>query len=316
MEPELRRRLTEVFRRGVKRSLPEEEFEVLAREVFRHQFETNPVYRAFCEARGRTPSSVESWRDIPAVPTRAFKALRLVSGDPAAVRLVFRTSGTSRGTSERGEHHVLDPELYREALLPNFVAHLLPDGARLPLLSLIPPPEEVPDSSLSFMIGVVRDALAAPGGGFFLDPSGRLGVEDFTGALRAAEAEGTPVLLVATAFALVHGLDALAERGLRVRLPDGSRLMETGGYKGRSRELSRADLYAAVEEHLGLPPARVVNEYGMTEMLSQFYEPVLPGGCPEGVDARFHVSPPWVRTRVLDPATLDRNVERLDSSYL
>jgi hypothetical protein len=97
----------------------------------------------------------------------------------------------------------------------------------------------------------------------------------------------------------VHWLD---RGGARVRLPDGSRLMETGGFKGRSREVSRDDLYRALTDRLGVPPERIVNEYGMTELLSQFWEPVLR----EGTDRRRrHVGPPWVRTRVLDPVTLE-----------
>ena len=105
--------------------------------------------------------------------------------------------------------------------------------------------------------------------------------------------------MVGTAFAFVHLLDALAADGSRFRLPDGSRVMETGGFKGRSRTVPREELYAAIDGRLGIPPDRIVNEYGMTELLSQFYEPVLTGG------ARLHRPPPWVRTRVLDPATLE-----------
>ena len=90
--------------------------------------------------------------------------------------------------------------------------------------------------------------------------------------------------------------------------------METGGYKGRSKVLLRGELYEALEDAFGIPQTRIVNEYGMTELLSQFYEPVLagapsaahrPGGpTSAGLVERFHVGPPWVRTSVLDPLTL------------
>jgi hypothetical protein len=94
-------------------------------------------------------------------------------------------------------------------------------------------------------------------------------------------------------------LDAFAELGARFACPTGSRIMETGGFKGRSRELSRERLYAALHESLGIEPARIVNQYGMTELGSQFYDSVL-------VDAagpRRKLGPPWTRVRLVDPET-------------
>ena len=109
-----------------------------------------------------------------------------------------------------------------------------------------------------------------------------------------------------TDTAIRSKLDALARDGIRIRLATGSRLMETGGFKGRSREVERRDLYQGVHDRLGIPMEAVVNEYGMTEMLSQFYEPVLSrAGAARAPDARWHVAPPWVRTRILDPITLE-----------
>ena len=113
---------------------------------------------------------------------------------------------------------------------------------------------------------------------------------------------GEPVCILGTAFALVHWLDALREAGTRFRLPAGSRLMDTGGFKGRSREVTREELYGAVEDRLGIPPAWCVNEYGMTEMSSQFYDGVA-GAAPAPAD-RLHAGPPWVRTQATDPETL------------
>lgn len=281
-----------------------ESFETLALEVFRAQCRHNPAYGAFVRGRGLDPGTVDDWRIIPAVPAGAFRDLPLVTGDPGRVRLVFRTSGTTREGGPRGEHRVMDPSLYEASLLPNFRAHLLPDGERLPLISLIPPPEEVPDSSLSWMMGAVSRHLAAPGGGWFVDGSGALDGDGLARTLQDAEVSGQPVLLAGTAFAWVHGMDAMDRRGLRVRLPEGSRLMETGGFKGRSRELPAGELYRALEERLGIPPERMVNEYGMTELLSQFYQPVLQEGGPADPEERRHRPPLWVRTRILDPTTL------------
>jgi hypothetical protein len=118
-------------------------------------------------------------------------------------------------------------------------------------------------------------------------------------ALEAAAKSPAPVALCGTAFAFVHLLDELERRGVRAALPEGSRVMETGGFKGRSRALGRADLHASISTALGVPTAAIVNQYGMCELGSQFYEASLRTGRP----TQTKRVPPWVRTRVLDPAT-------------
>ncbi|GMR13389.1 MAG: coenzyme F390 synthetase [Gemmatimonadota bacterium] len=295
--------LAGVFSKGVDASWPEMAFDDLALRSFAYQFSTNPVYQGFARGRGVSPEAVGSWQDIPAVPASGFKAVRLVSGDPGSVERVFRTSGTTVGT-ERGEHHVLDLELYRASLLPNFSANLVLGDADVRLLSLIPTPAELPDSSLSYMIGCVANHDAFGRAEFFVDAGGRIDHLALRNALARAEASEEPVLLVGTAFALVHWMDAMDDGAWAFRLPAGSRLMETGGFKGRSRTLSRKELYAALTQRLGVPTGMIVNEYGMTELLSQFYEPVIREGSDPGLTERRLVGPPWVRTRVLDPVTL------------
>lgn len=292
---ELAHELVGLFRRGTRESLGDRAFDDLARRVFGYQFAQNEIYQGFCRTRGVTPDTLSHWTRIPAVPTRAFKSFQLVSGSPEDVDVVFRTSGTSRGAGERGEHHVLDLRLYRESLLSSFRDHLLADGARLPLVSLIPSPAEAPDSSLSHMMGVVEEELTAEGGGWFVDPETGLREEALAGTLAELEERERPVLLAGTAFSFVHWLDAMEGEGWRFDLPPGSRIMETGGFKGRSRAVSREELHGGLARALGVEADRIVNEYGMTELLSQFYDS---GGGP-------HRGPPWVRTRVLDPVTLE-----------
>lgn len=295
------------FERGIDATWPD--FDQVAREVFAYQYRTNPPYRAFAESRGRSPDQVERWQDIPAVPASAFKHLALVSGDPSRVERVFRTSGTTlQGPSGRGAHHVLSLGLYEAAALPNLAAHLVPDaagGTRPRLLSLVPDDRELPESSLATMMGFARSRLAG-GSEVLASTDGELDMTRTFAALSAASGDGVPVWVAGTAFAFVHLLDQAGARGWRVELPAGSRLMETGGFKGRSRAVPRPDLYAGLEATLGVPTPRMVNEYGMTELLSQFYEPVLrTAGAPAALDGRHHVGPPWVRTRVLDPETLE-----------
>jgi hypothetical protein len=298
--------LVGLFQQGVGEALDEHVFNGWALRVFRWQFQHNPAFRGYCLGRGVTPGTVKSWVDVPAVPTGAFKRLRLMSAEEGREPdAVFHTSGTSR-TERRGEHCVASLRLYRSTLLPTFRVHLLPDGARLPVLALMPSPQDAPTSSLSYMIGAVSEALGAEGGGWFATADGELQEEELRRAVEGAVDTGAPVLIAATAFALAYWLDGLARDDLRFALPEGSRVMETGGFKGRVRGVSRDDLYHGILARLGIPMNRVVNEYGMTEMLSQFYEPALSRfqDSDVGLEDRFHVGPPWVRTRILDPVSL------------
>lgn len=334
----LRGELIALFSAGVGKPLSEPAFNELALRVFRFQCGSNPAYRGFVERRITDPDGVTRWEEIPFLPARAFRSLPLVSGDPGEVERVFRTSGTTGGLWARGEHHVRDLDLYRASLLPNFQAHLLPEGGSISMLCLLPAPETAPDSSLSFMMGAaarsfggpLTDALGRRKVGFFVDPDRGISVRDFREALAAAEAGPEPVLLAGAAFAFLQWLDVAGKEGWKVSLPEGSRILETGGYKGRIRAIPREDLYRGLTAAFGIPARRIVNEYGMTELLSQFYEPVLAldgageeylgdGAAREwpeshasglepgtgGIGARFHCGPPWVRTRVLHPLTLE-----------
>jgi hypothetical protein len=296
--------LLDVIARGAHAPLAEAAFAALALRVFAYQYAANHAYRAYCERRGAHPGTVSGWRDIPAVPTDAFKSAPLVCGAPSAAATVFRTSGTTGGTERRGEHRFPSLRLYDAALARGFEAHLLPDGARPRILSLVPDPSEAPDSSLSHMVGVVMAAFAPAGSDVYVR-DGSLRVGAVLQALEEAERAGEPVCLLGTSFAFVHLLDALDAAGFRVRLPVGSRLMDTGGFKGRSREVSREGLYAALSSALGVPVESCVNEYGMTEMSSQFYDAVAGRESDRRLEARVHRGPGWVRTEAYDPETLE-----------
>jgi len=272
-------------------------FRAAALEVFAHQYAADAPYRRLCDRRGATPAAVTRWEDVPSVPTAAFQHAVLTTA-PAA--RVFRTSGTTAGT--QGEHHLPDTGLYDAAWAEPFRAHVMPDRHRMPVVSLLPAEEDFPDSSLAYMGDRIGERFGM-GVDRFLGRSGM----DAAGAearLRRAEAEGDAVLLLATAFSAVHLLDHLAGAPA-LRLPEGSRIMDTGGFKGRSRTLSREGLLAVYRDRLGVPPDHVVGEYGMTELSSQFYERHLADAAlGKGAGDRSHAGAPWTRVRVMDPGSL------------
>jgi len=274
----------------------ERRFERLALALFAFQIEHAAPYRRFCEARGASPATVSSWREIPAVPTGAFKELALRCFRAEATVKVFRTSGTA--LARRGELHLDTLALYEASLVPSFEKGVLPDLAadeRLPMFVLAASPTEAPDSSLSHMFGVMLERRGTTESACFVRHD-ELDVEALLAALEAV-ASANRLLLCGTAFAFVHLLEAMEERGRRLALPAGARVMETGGFKGRARELSRETLYAWIGERLGVPPGRCVNQYGMTELGSQFYDSVLR----EPEASRRKLVPPWVRVSIVAP---------------
>lgn len=300
-------------------------FDRVARGVFAFQFEHNPPLRRFCLRRGATPDTAAGWDAIPPVPTAAFKGADLAAGPPSHV---FTTSGTTQGTESRGRHLLPELALYEASWEEPFRRHLLPDRERIRILSLIPSPEALPHSSLSFMAGRAVARFGEAGSGWFLNASGL----DHAGLGKAAAdaaAAGEPVLLLGTALGFLEWETVLEAAGPAAAfppaLPPGSRIMDTGGFKGRAREASRERLLAFYARRLGIAADHVVGEYGMTELCSQFYEPDLaeavrktrtpgPGGsdtgapvrpsAPARAEDRVFVGPPWTRTRVLDPETL------------
>lgn len=300
----LRGRVAGLLRLPLDELVPDDDFNRIALDIFAYQFTHNRPYAAFCGRLGMTPAAVEHWTAVPVVPTAAFREVALVCGRPDDAEVVFRTSGTTQSQDRRGVHYLPDVSLYHFSLIPNFAACMLPDGAELPILSLVPPSEDLPDSSLSHMVTIVLERLGGSESGYF--SSAHLGIADerLGAALRAFTSAGTPVCLLGTSFAFVHWLDRVRERGERFTLPPGSRLMDTGGYKGRSREVEPEALRAEYRELLGIPAYACVNEYGMTELCSQFYDATLRAHT-RGLDPRrVKLVPPWVRTRVVDPETL------------
>jgi hypothetical protein len=233
---------------------------------------------------------------IPAVPAAAFKeaALTTVPDGAEHAALWFETSGTTIGAS--GRHYLESPALYEAALLAGFDRALLADGVRLRYLLLVPDVRERPHSSLGFMMDRVARLRGDGHDGRYVHGDD-LALDAFIADVDAAIADDAPVCIAATAFALVAVLDGLAVRARRFVLPAGSRIMETGGFKGRTRVVERSELYAGVADRFGIPTAAIVAEYGMTELCSQYYD--SPASRPTSL--RVKEAPPWLRPIVVDP---------------
>jgi hypothetical protein len=290
------------------------EFNGLAMVLFALQFSHNPTYRKFCEARNVSPDSLTHWTQIPAVPTSVFKELKF-SCLPTGQRMtVFHSSRTTEQRPSRHFHNTESLAVYEASALAFFDLHL---GRLGTPLMLTPPPAQAPRSSLVHMFEEIRRDRALPESVFAgCLTTGQAWTLDFDTVVReinAACENSAPLLLLGTAFSFVHLLDFLAEKNLRFKLPPGSRAMETGGYKNRSRTLPKPELHALITERLGILPSQIICEYGMSELSSQAYDTVASGEWrvtrgantshhPPPVTRHFHF-PPWARSQIIAPET-------------
>ncbi len=254
-------------------SATKDQFNQLARELYAYQYERSIWVRRLGDAAQRPPQALGAWQDIPAMPTDGFKDFDLSCIAPGRASALFYSSGT---TGRQASRHYLGRDaltLYEASLHRGFALALPQRPAKL--WALMPPPSEAPHSSLSHMLGALEAER------FFWDDDA--GLADALTALRE------PVTLFGTAFALVQLLDSASRRW---RLPPGSVLVETGGFKGRTREVPRDEFYTLLHDRLGVPISHIWSEYGMSEMASQFYGQGL---------STLKRGPHWVRTQAIHP---------------
>ena len=161
--------------------------------------------------------------------------------------------------------------------------------------------DETPDSSLDYMLARFVDWFGSKSTWVWKD--GVLDLDAMAEALQNAEASGELVALLGTSFAFVHAEDGLGDRGFT--LPVGSRIMQTGGYKGKSREVDPDALLSALSVRYGIPSAFIINEFGATELSSQMYETTLRDAIENDRSPRRLWAPPWVRVTPVDPDSLE-----------
>lgn len=238
----------------------------LALDIHNWQRRHDPVLEAL------TDRAVERWQDIPAIPVDLFRRLRVGTVDPADAAVAFRTSGTT-GAS-RGVHYMRSTDLYDRAATAWF-RQCVPD-APTDVTALLEDPAQAADSSLSHMVALFGE------GTYHLE-SGRLSRTSLDIRVRTTM---NPLFVAATGFALADWLSQEVPV-----LPPDSVLMVTGGFKGRRLTVGEAELYQQAEARLR--PARIVTEYGMTELSSQLW------GTPDTP----YLPPPWLRVVAVSPAT-------------
>ena len=252
-----------------------DDFEDLALELWADQVERNPQYGRWSSwvLQNQNPTR---WQDIPAIPVTLFRDLSLTCFPPMLARHRFRTSGT---TGPRGQHVLLDTEVYdngsvwgRDALIGSVPR----EGVSLVSSNT--------DSSLGHMCRLFAPSMHQ----CFIPEIGVLRDEAFA-YLRSAT---SPQFIPATAFAMASLLRDVSEQTTPIHLPQGSVIMITGGFKGKTQEIEADELIKRLH-HL-FPNIKIVGEYGMTELSSQMWS--------RSLEERF-ITPPWLKVVAVDPQT-------------
>lgn len=248
-----------------------EEFEDIAIEVFHYQVQHNPVYRQFTEKLGIEINGVQRIEEIPFLPVEFFRNHTVITGSREAV-MVFESTGTTGMVKSR--HYITDPSLYDESLLRGFKL-FYGDPRNYLFAALLPSYLERPNSSLIYMVNKLIDSGADERSRFFERGSWKL-----IDTLKLAAGEGKKVMLIGVSFALLD----LAEKFSSDL--SGIIIVETGGMKGRRKEITREELHNILIESFNVPA--IHSEYGMTELLSQAWS--------QG-KGKFS-SPPWMKILV------------------
>lgn len=276
-------------------AVSDEAFNALALRLFARQFALNLPYQRFCQLRGKTPRLVKNWREIPAVPIDAFKEFTLSCIPTADCERVFMTSGTTRG-DVKGRHHHPNLVVYDASMRRHFSEHFMQGDTSLPMGILFPTETLMHNSSLAHYLGLAKQHFGTADSAYYVDPNG-LRTDALCAALQKAQQSNQAFALLGASYSFVRLLDELQARGLSFALPTGSRILDTGGFKGQSRDIPMDDFYAQLSATFGVDRRQCINMYGMTELSTQFYDagnrsvPSVKRG------------PHWLRSRVLDPLT-------------
>ena len=250
------------------------EFNEIALKIFKHQFENNKVYRSFCDLLYKHPSAVNKIEDIPFLPIQFFKSHKVISSSEE-IQVTFTSSGTTG--QQTSKHLVTDLSIYQESFTKSF-EHFYGKNEDYVVLALLPSYLEREGSSLIYMVDSMIKSSKSSESGFYLS---NLAVLKKT--LQSLELQKQKTLLIGVSFAL---LDFVEHYNMQL---SGTVVMETGGMKGRRKELIRSELHNKLKAGFGVD--NIHSEYGMTELLSQAYS--------KG-DGIFE-TPPWMKVLTRDP---------------
>jgi len=232
----------------------ESEFNKAVLEIFRYQAAHNPVYKKFLSHLKVSPSKINEVKHIPFLPIEFFKNHHVVSAPPP-YELTFKSSGTTG--FNRSIHYVKYAEIYKQSFIRSF-EYFFGDISKYTILALLPSYLEQGDSSLVYMVGHLIELSNKKESGFFLH-----NLDELASILNLLERKKEKILLLGVSYAL---LDFIEKHSFNL---ENTIVMETGGMKGRKKEMLREELHSQLKKGFGVK--EIYSEYGMTELLSQSY---------------------------------------------
>lgn len=232
----------------------EEAFESIALSVYDFQYHNNSLYREYCQALGKSPGNVKNLLSIPFLPISFFKSHEVKAGN-FVPELVFESSGT--GMMKTSRHLVKSAILYENSFIRAFESYFGKTGDYC-ILGLLPSYLERTGSSLVYMVDHLVKKSGHPNSGFYLHDHLKL-----SDTLSMLEEKKQPTILFGVSYAL---LDFGSSFPMKL---ESTKIVETGGMKGRRKEISKQELYDQLREAFQLN--EIYSEYGMTELLSQAY---------------------------------------------
>ena len=273
-----------------------DDFPEMALKIYKFQFNENEDYKKFSISKGKTPQNVSNWKEIPAVPINAFKYASFSAIPLKDTKYTYMTSGTTSGI--KGKNYHMDLEVYDLALTTFFKKMFIPDIEKIKIGVLFPTPQAMPNSSLAHYLEVARTNFGTKDSQNYIDEHG-IQYESLIKDLKNSEDNQKPFALLGATYSMVHLLEYLDDHNIKFHLPKGSRILDTGGYKNRSKELPQHDFYERLTTTFGIPKENCVNMYGVTELSTQFYDK---GNT---ISPSTKYSPHWCRSRIVNPLTME-----------
>ena len=249
-----------------------DDFESMAVKIFKYQFDNNKIYRSFCDLINKNPSDITNSNQIPFLPIKFFKSHTVLSSNQS-IEKKFISSGTTN--TNLSTHYITDLKLY-ESSFENSFKYFFGDIKEFTILALLPSYLENKNSSLIYMADKLIKKTNRKNSGFYLD--NYIELKD-----KLIELKKEKVILIGVTFALLNLIEKF-----NFKLPNLT-IVETGGMKGRRKEMIRNELHTKLINGFGTN--LICSEYGMTELLSQAYS----------TNNGIFQCPPWMKIHIREP---------------
>lgn len=275
-------------------------FNELALREFELQYNTIEPYRDYCKSKKVSPETITNWKEIPAVPSLAFKKFILTTFPTEKAEHAYFTSGTTDPTRKGSifrDKGAVDLINAANGLLTR--EYVFPDVDRMKILLMTPSPQMAPDIGMAIGLERVRTEFGTPESMCLITKRG-LNVEPLLKSLIESEKRGEPIALIGSTTGFIYFFNACEKDGIRFKLSPKSRVCDGGGYTGQFGECSREEYFEKCYQILGIEEHHCINVLGMGEISTNFFDNVLKDYLNGKMGKRYKVIPPWTKTEVVD----------------